>query len=275
MGGRKGVRLPGRMKWKEPNGIPPPKTNPRPGYPRSQEWPSWAGPMQSHNLPSAPQEAVFNKTATVWLQRPAGGGCTGVGTRGMRGLSAPATQVCSEPKTALNNKIYSFRSACSPKPCIQLTCFLSAWELVWSLPTVVPAYFVGHAQVQGSPAQLLLCPSGLGQSAPAWGQRRAQGSSRHTSFVGGTGILKSQWKDYPQEAAVREMETKALCLQILLPLPPSIFQNGDRGTASANSIISLRLTEFGPLPICHFFGEGLSILPKESKSSNLLSEPNL
>lgn len=147
MGGRRGVWLLGRISGKSLTESHPQRETRDRATPGSQEWPSQAGPMQSHNLPSAPQETVFNKTVTVWLQRAAEGGCACVGTQGMWELSAPATRVCSEPKTALNNKIYFLRTACSPKLCIQPTCFPSAWEPTWSLPIVAPAYFVGHAWV--------------------------------------------------------------------------------------------------------------------------------
>lgn len=95
-----------------------------------------------------------------------------------------------------------------------------------------------------------------------WGGQPHRGRRAGGQSPVGTGDLwgerapwKARGKTAPQEAAIREMETKVLPLQILLPLLPSIFQNCDARTALANSIIPSRLTEVGLLPICHFLRE--------------------
>lgn len=113
MGGRKGLRLPGRVKWRASNRIPAPKRHPGLGYPRSQAWPRWAGPMQSRPFPSTPHEAVLNRKCslvTAGSSERLSWGDTGDGN------SARAAQVCSEPTSALNNTIPFLKSACSPGP---------------------------------------------------------------------------------------------------------------------------------------------------------------
>lgn len=98
MGGRKGTRLPGRRKWREPNIKVPPGRNPGPGCPRRQAW-------DSVRLNRSPRDSVRLNCHSVLTACPWGRWCIS-GARAMWELSAQATQVCSEPKTALNNKTY-------------------------------------------------------------------------------------------------------------------------------------------------------------------------
>lgn len=138
-----------------------------------------------------------------------------------------------------------------------------------------PRVFCGAHLVPRQPHWLLLCTSILCLLASS--ESRAWASCQGRELVVGKAHPENSVEGEPpsHDVVVRETETKAFSLQILLPLPPSIFQNRDAGTASANSITSLRLTEFSPPPIFHFWGEEQSVLPRNSKSSNLLSEPNL